>query len=268
VSLFSIKSLNWGHQVGSVFFRGLNLEIPKGKVVSFHGESGCGKTTLLQILGLLWSQKPLSGSIKYFSHNNMEFDLFTISSSKQDELRGGDFGFVLQNSYLIPHFSCLKNIAMPLFLNGKTEVDSLKKANALLYEIASANIEDKNPLTAISSNLAANVSQGQRQRLACLRALVNDPSVLFADEPTSNLDDSNSNYLFKLLKKWKQEKQYRSLLVINHNLSQSYDENGMNADLFVYMKRLEENSLEKSHEICVVDRKDVRSLEDLKQKFG
>lgn len=118
------------------------------------------------------------------------------------------------------------------------------------------------------------MSQGQRQRLACLRALANNPEVVFADEPTSNLDDSSAKHVFGLLKKWKNgellaasdSRTERSLLVINHNLKQSYDEEGLKADLFVNISKNNENH-GPSHRIDFIDRNNINSFNELENRF-
>ena len=161
---------------------------------------------------------------------------------------------------------------MPLFLQGESKVKALSVAENLLNEESSknGNLPTENSLFFLRDQPANKVSQGQRQRLACLRALANNPSVVFADEPTSNLDDSSAKHVFGLLKKWKNGELLaasdpnteRSLLVINHNLKQSHDEEGLKADLFVNISKNNENH-GPSHRIDFIDRTNTfNELED------
>ena len=279
MTLFSVNSLSWDHSDNKFckqsFIRNISFNLPAGKVISFHGESGCGKTTIFQILGLLWEKAAIKGNVIY--HGNTNADLLSLSPKEQDRFRGQSFGFVLQNSYLIPHFSCIENVAMPLFLQGESKVKALSVAENLLNEESSknGNLPTENSIFFLRDQPANKVSQGQRQRLACLRALANNPSVVFADEPTSNLDDSSAKHVFGLLKKWKNgellaasdPKTERSLLVINHNLKQSHDEEGLKADLFVNISKNNENH-GPSHRIDFIDRKNINSFNELEHKIN
>jgi lipoprotein-releasing system ATP-binding protein len=279
VTLFSVNSLAWDHSDNKFckqsFIRNISFNLPAGKVISFHGESGCGKTTIFQILGLLWEKAAIKGNVIF--HGNTNADLLSLSPKEQDRFRGESFGFVLQNSYLIPHFSCIENVAMPLFLQGESKVKALSVAENLLNEESSknGNLPTENSLFFLRDQPANKVSQGQRQRLACLRALANNPSVVFADEPTSNLDDSSAKHVFGLLKKWKNGEllgcndsiKNRTLLVINHNLKQSHDEEGLKADLFVNISKNNENH-GPSHRIDFIDRKNINSFNELEHKIN
>ncbi len=279
MTLFSVNSLAWDHSDNKFckqsFIRNISFNLPAGKVISFHGESGCGKTTIFQILGLLWEKAAIKGNVIF--HGNTNADLLSLSPKEQDRFRGESFGFVLQNSYLIPHFSCIENVAMPLFLQGESKVKALSVAENLLNEESSknGNLPTENSLFFLRDQPANKVSQGQRQRLACLRALANNPSVVFADEPTSNLDDSSAKHVFGLLKKWKNGEllgcndsiKNRTLLVINHNLKQSHDEEGLKADLFVNISKNNENH-GPSHRIDFIDRKNINSFNELEHKIN
>jgi len=279
VTLFSVNSLAWDHSDNKFckqsFIRNISFNLPAGKVISFHGESGCGKTTIFQILGLLWEKAAIKGNVIF--HGKPNADLLSLSPKEQDRFRGESFGFVLQNSYLIPHFSCIENVAMPLFLQGESKDKALSVAENLLNEESSknGNLPTENSLFFLRDQPANKVSQGQRQRLACLRALANNPSVVFADEPTSNLDDSSAKHVFGLLKKWKNGELLaasdsmteRSLLVINHNLKQSHDEEGLKADLFVNISKNNENHGH-SHRIDFIDRKNINSFNELEHKIN
>lgn len=279
MTLFSVNSLAWDHSDNKFckqsFIRNISFNLPAGKVISFHGESGCGKTTIFQILGLLWEKAAIKGNVIF--HGNTNADLLSLSPKEQDRFRGESFGFVLQNSYLIPHFSCIENVAMPLFLQGESKVKALSVAENLLNEESSknGNLPTENSLFFLRDQPANKVSQGQRQRLACLRALANNPSVVFADEPTSNLDDSSAKHVFGLLKKWKNGEllgcndsiKNRTLLVINHNLKQSHDKEGLEADLFVNISKNNENH-GPSHRIDFIDRENINGFDELEHKIN
>ena len=278
MTLFAINSLSWDHSGDksyyTSFFRNISFILPPGKVISFHGESGCGKTTIFQILGLLWEKAAIKGNVIY--DGNPDADLLSLSAKEQDRFRGQSFGFILQNSYLIPHFSCIENVAMPLFLQGESKDKALSVAENLLKEESSRDGAPAaaNSLYFLSKKPANQVSQGQRQRLACLRALANNPEVVFADEPTSNLDDLSAKHVFGLLKKWKNGEllgcndsiKKRALLVINHNLKQSFDEEGLKADLFINVIKNKE-SQDSSHRIVLINRNEINRFEDLEERF-
>ena len=159
-------------------------------------------------------------------------------------LRSKHFGFVLQNSSVIPHFTVLQNIAIPLLANGICEKDAIEQSQCLL-EMESRKQEAGSDLggTLFDKRFepAGKISQGQRQRLAILRAIVGNPRVIFADEPTSNLDMDNSRNVFRLLHRWRTGEigtgntGSRTLLVITHDTRQAFHSEYLNASRFVCM---------------------------------
>lgn len=161
----------------------INLEIPHGKLYSIVGASGAGKTTLLQILGTL--SKPDSGDI-YFNDKN-------ISSFSEKELAGfrnKEIGFVFQFHHLLPEFTALENVCIPAFIAKKSKAEAEKKAKELIDYLGLSDRMEHKP---------AELSGGEKQRVAMARALVNNPSVVLADEPSGNLDSANRNELHELL---------------------------------------------------------------------
>jgi len=179
-----IKAQNIKKSFGNLkVLKGINLDIPKGKIYSIVGASGAGKTTLLQILGTL--SKPDSGKI-YF----LDKDISTFSEKKIAYFRNQEIGFVFQFHHLLPEFTALENVCIPAFIAKKSKTEAEKKAMELLDYLGLKNRIEHKP---------AELSGGEKQRVAVARALVNNPSVVMADEPSGNLDSSNRNELHELL---------------------------------------------------------------------
>jgi len=160
----------------------INLEIRSGEVISIVGASGAGKTTLLQIMGTL--DKPSSGRIYY---NNT--DVTAIRGTPLSNFRNSNIGFVFQFHQLLPEFTALENICIPAFIAGKSKVEAEARAHELLGFL---NLTDR------SDHKPSELSGGEQQRVAVARALVNNPSVILADEPSGNLDSANKEELHKL----------------------------------------------------------------------
>ncbi len=163
--------------------KGINLEIPKGKVYSIVGASGAGKTTLLQILGTL--SKPDSGKIYYNGKNISSFSDKEISAFRNREI-----GFVFQFHHLLPEFTALENVCIPAFIARKPKNEATKKALGLLNYLGLSDRKEHKP---------SELSGGEKQRVAVARALINNPSVILADEPSGNLDSANRDELHDLL---------------------------------------------------------------------
>lgn len=160
----------------------INLEILRGEVVSIVGASGAGKTTLLQIMGTL--DKPSSGRVYY---NNT--DVTSMKGNQISAFRNSNIGFVFQFHQLLPEFTALENICIPAFIAGKGKDEAEARAAELLGFL---NLTDR------SSHKPSELSGGEQQRVAVARALVNNPSVILADEPSGNLDTANKEELHKL----------------------------------------------------------------------
>jgi len=196
---------------------GVTSEIHPG-VTAVLGLSGSGKTTLLNLLGLLADARLQPGQITFRG----TADYAALRSSAQVKLRRDAFGFVLQSSFLLPHFSCWENVAVPLALVGIHRAERRKRVERLF---AQADLSGR--LTALMEKRPRDISGGERQRVAVLRAIVHDPLVLFADEPLSSLDPLNAKEMLKLLRHWlnggmslaSAPDRRRTLLLVSHDVS-------------------------------------------------
>ncbi|MCF7792440.1 MAG: ABC transporter ATP-binding protein [Candidatus Cloacimonetes bacterium] len=160
----------------------VDLEVNKGEMSSITGESGSGKSTLLHLLGMLDS--PDSGEIYYFEK------LMKVNAKNINEFRNQKIGFVFQFHYLLEDFTAEENVAMPMFLATKNFGKSLKKSREILKQLSLYDRRDHYP---------NQLSGGEQQRVAVARALINQPEIVFADEPTGNLDANHSEELINLL---------------------------------------------------------------------
>ena len=188
--------------------RGVNLEINKGEVVAIVGPSGCGKSTLLHILGSL--DKADMGEIVI---NNTGLSL--LSGNKLAAFRNKHIGFVFQFHHLLPEFTALENVCIPGWLAGRSKNEVREKAEGLLKILG---LVDRN------ENKPNQLSGGEQQRVAVARALINNPDIVFADEPTGNLDSANAQELHELF--FDLRKQFnQTFLIVTHNeeLSQLSD---------------------------------------------
>lgn len=178
-----IKIENITKSFGSLqVLKGVNLEISKGEVVSIVGPSGAGKTTLLQLIGAL--DTPDGGAI-YFGGEN----LCKMSSNRLASFRNTHIGFVFQFHQLLPEFTALENIMIPALIAGKGRAEAARRATELLQLMG---------LSARADHKPSQMSGGENQRIAVARALVNNPDVILADEPSGSLDSHNKEELHKL----------------------------------------------------------------------
>ncbi|WP_185866057.1 ABC transporter ATP-binding protein [Blattabacterium cuenoti] len=185
--------------------KGVNLFVKEGNMVCILGESGSGKSTLLHILGTL--EKPtLKKKIKTVLKINGK-EVLSLSDKDLSILRNQTIGFVFQTPQLLPEFTALENICLPGFINRRNKNDVKRKAKNLLNQLNLSKYEDSKP---------EELSGGQKQRLSVARALINNPKIIFADEPSGNLDKKNADKLhnfFFLRKKLKQ-----TFLIVTHNM--------------------------------------------------
>ena len=185
-----------------VVFDKLSLEVNRGEKLAIVGESGAGKSTLLHVLGGL--DRPSSGAI-YFG----ERDITKLGDAELADLRNRSIGFVWQIHYLLPEFTALENVMMPLLVRGAGHAEAARSAMARLEEVG---------LRARVSHRAGELSGGEQQRVVLARALVGEPEFLFADEPTGNLDAKTGGMILDLLDKMHRSHGLSSIYV-THNLS-------------------------------------------------
>lgn len=162
--------------------RGIDLDIGRAEVVSIMGASGAGKTTLLQILGTL--DRPTSGSVSIDGT-----DVLSLGQAGLAHFRNAKIGFVFQFHQLLPEFTALENVMLPALIAGRSRDEAQAKAEELLDFLA---------LTHRAGHKPSQMSGGEKQRAAIARALVNNPAVVFADEPSGNLDSHNADELQSL----------------------------------------------------------------------
>ena len=183
-------------------FSDLNFEVPRGEKLALVGESGAGKSTLLHLLGGL--DRPTEGAI-YFGQN----DICSFSATELAGFRNQEVGFVWQIQSLLAEFSALENVMMPLLIRGEARDRAEPQAMARLHEVG---LRDR------ASHRAGELSGGEQQRVVLARALVGNPSVLLADEPTGNLDFRTGEMIMGLLEDLHRSRQLTSIHV-THNLN-------------------------------------------------
>lgn len=193
------KSYGYGDQKVEVL-KGISLSLRQGETVALLGASGAGKSTLMHILGAL--DRPTSGSVNYFSEN-----IFAKSESQLACFRNSTIGFVFQFHHLLPEFTALENVMMPLLINGSSRQSGTESARAILSEVGLGHRTTHKP---------GELSGGEQQRVAVARALVMEPKLLLADEPTGNLDMKTSESIHDLFEEL-HLKRGLSIMVVTHN---------------------------------------------------
>ncbi len=181
-------------------FRGLNFELEAGDAVAIMGASGVGKTTLLNLLGAL--DRPSEGTVFLD-----EEDLFARDEKELARIRNRKIGFVFQFYHLLPEFTTLENVGLPLMIRGVDKREALARSSKILKEVL---LEDKAQLR------PSQLSGGEQQRIAVARALVNEPKLLLADEPTGNLDWKTGEHILELLLDL-HDKRGLSSIIVTHN---------------------------------------------------
>ncbi|QDT30152.1 Lipoprotein-releasing system ATP-binding protein LolD [Gimesia panareensis] len=179
---------------------GVNLTLNRGEALAITGPSGSGKSTLLYILGVL--DQPSAGEVIQFNQNP-----FTLDAKEQAEFRNQNIGFIFQDHHLMPQFSVLENVLIPTMVHKGSSTDAEERARHLLERVGLKERLNHRP---------AQISGGERQRVAVCRALINNPRLLLADEPTGNLDRTNTEAIGKLLLEINQE-QNTILICVTHS---------------------------------------------------
>lgn len=189
-----LKSYN-----GLEVLKGIDLAVEKGEIISIVGASGAGKSTLLHILGSLdqadGGEVTINGT-----------DTTKLNSQKISRFRNDHIGFIFQFHNLFPEFTALENVCMPAFIKG--DKDARKKATDLLIKLG---LEDR------SEHKPSELSGGEQQRVSVARALINNPSIVFADEPSGNLDSSSANSLHKIFFDLRDEMS-QTFVIVTHNM--------------------------------------------------
>jgi lipoprotein-releasing system ATP-binding protein len=180
--------------------KGVDLYVAPSEIISIVGSSGAGKTTLLQILGTL--DQPSSGSLRIENK-----DPFALSEKERSFFRNQRLGFIFQFHQLLPEFSALENVALPAMIGGKNQTDAFKEAQVLLERLNVAHRAAHRP---------NELSGGEQQRMAVARALINKPALVFADEPSCNLDTENATALHQLFFELRSEFK-QSFVIVTHN---------------------------------------------------
>ncbi|MEK6265661.1 MAG: ABC transporter ATP-binding protein [Clostridium sp.] len=198
-----IKNINkiYGTKIKTQVLFDINLSVEEGEFISIIGQSGSGKSTLLNIIGTL--DAPTSGDviINGININNM-------SQNHLAKVRNEQLGFIFQFHYLLPEFTVMENILMPYMLSGKKVTNEIRvRAEELLNIVG---------LSTVKNNMATDLSGGQQQRTAVARALINNPKIILADEPTGNLDSSTTDEVYELLRDIN-KKFNTTFLIITHD---------------------------------------------------
>ena len=180
--------------------KGVEFNVEKSEVISIMGASGAGKSTLLQILGTL--STPDTGSLVIDG-----VDVLKIKGDALSEFRNSRIGFVFQFHHLLPEFTALENVMIPAFIAGRSRKDAESAAVALLTDLGLAERLEHKP---------SQLSGGEQQRVAIARALINSPAVLFADEPSGNLDSKTKEELHKLFFQLR-DKYGQTIVIVTHD---------------------------------------------------
>jgi lipoprotein-releasing system ATP-binding protein len=183
--------------------KGFDLDIKKGEVVSIVGASGAGKTTLLQILGALdFLSKDSESQLKINGT-----DTALLSENSLAKFRNEQLGFIFQFHQLLPEFTALENVCIPAFIKGTSQKEAEDKAKELLHFLGLEERYNHKP---------NELSGGEQQRVAVARALINNPAVIFADEPSGNLDSESAEHLHKLFFKLR-DRFGQTFVIVTHN---------------------------------------------------
>lgn len=196
-----LKAVNIHKSYGSLeILKGVNLEVQRGEIVSIVGKSGAGKSTLLHILGTLDAADQGELMIR-------DVRIRTLNSKQLAAFRNRSIGFVFQFHHLLPEFTALENVCIPGFIQNKPVPEVKKQAGELLDYLG---------LSGRLSHKPGELSGGEQQRVAVARALVNKPDIIFADEPTGNLDSAASQDLHRLIRRLRDDYGH-AFVIVTHN---------------------------------------------------
>lgn len=202
--ILSAQNLNKSYQSNKKnklnVLKNISVDIEIQKISVIVGASGAGKSTLLHLLGGL--DRPDEGKVFYENKNIFEF-----GNDRLAKFRNENIGFVFQFHHLLPEFTAIENVAIPQMINGKSLNSALQESKKLLDVVGLSQREDHKP---------AELSGGEQQRVAVARALANDPKIIFADEPTGNLDSANSDSIHKLLFELRDNLK-KTFVIVTHN---------------------------------------------------
>lgn len=179
--------------------RGINLEVEKAKILCVIGPSGAGKSTLLHLLGGL--DRPSKGKVFFEGR-----DLYAIGQEQRAQIRNKRIGFVFQFYHLLPEFSALENVILPVLINAGLSAAAQEKAKDALRLVG---------LGARLNHKPTQLSGGEQQRVAIARALINEPDIIFCDEPTGNLDSERGEQIVEILRNLNKE-QGKTLVIVSH----------------------------------------------------
>ena len=201
--MIKITDLHKHFQMGAYelpVLKGINLQIERGELIAIVGASGAGKSTLLHIIGTL--DKPSSGTVTFDGQ-----DLFQLTETEQANFRNKHIGFVFQFHHLLPEFSALENASMPALVQGRDQATVESDARTLLTEVGLGSRLHHKP---------GELSGGEQQRVAMARALMQQPPLVLADEPTGNLDTHTGDVLFGLIRELNRNRGI-TFIIVTHN---------------------------------------------------
>lgn len=203
MSLIEVKNVTKTYDDGTKALRDISLTINSGEFLGIMGPSGSGKSTLLHILGSLDAQT--TGTYRFD-----EKEMNTYSEEEIAQIRNKRMGFIFQMFNLLPRATVLDNVMLPLVYSGMDETLRTKRALEAIESVGLMHRKDHDSLL---------LSGGEKQRVAIARAIANDPDVIFADEPTGNLDTASGKVVMDILKKINEEKESRTIILITHEAS-------------------------------------------------
>ena len=201
-NILSAKNISKSFE-GTKVLKEINLSINQGEIISISGPSGAGKTTLLNILGTIEAPDDNNDSKLMIC----ERDIFGLNDKELSKFRNKNIGFVFQFHELLPEFTCLENVCLPAWIDNNNNI--MERAISLFKELGLIDKLDKKPAT---------LSGGERQRVSIARALINNPKIILADEPSGNLDSKNSEILYDIFFDLR-KKINCTFIIVTHNQS-------------------------------------------------